>query len=59
MRTLALDIGNTAVKVGCFEGGALREMAGHLTAAQVRQLAEISAKIATAIDPTVPLAPSE
>ncbi|OII38853.1 MarR family winged helix-turn-helix transcriptional regulator [Plantibacter sp. MMLR14_011] len=32
---------------------------GSLTQAQVRQLAEISAKIATAIDPTVPWAPSE
>jgi DNA-binding MarR family transcriptional regulator len=32
---------------------------GSLTEAQVRQLAEISAKIATAIDPTMPWAPSE
>lgn len=32
---------------------------GSLTEAQVGQLAEISAKIATAIDPTVPWAPSE
>ncbi|AZH81979.1 MarR family transcriptional regulator [Plantibacter sp. PA-3-X8] len=32
---------------------------GSLTAAQVRQLAEISARIATTIDPTVPWAPSE
>lgn len=32
---------------------------GSLTEAQVRQLAEISARIATTIDPTVPWAPSE
>lgn len=32
---------------------------GSLTAVQVRQLAEISAKIATTIDPTVPWAPRE
>lgn len=38
MHTLALDIGNTAVKAGCFDGAALREMAGGLTAAQVREL---------------------
>ena len=38
MRTLALDIGNTAVKVGCFDGPLLREMAAGLTAAEVRSL---------------------
>ena len=38
MRTLALDIGNTAVKAGCFEGPLLREMAAGLTAAGVREL---------------------
>ncbi|WP_210514425.1 type III pantothenate kinase [Hymenobacter terricola] len=37
-RTLALDIGNTAVKAGCFEGPALREMAAGLTAAEVRNV---------------------
>ncbi|WP_046244376.1 type III pantothenate kinase [Hymenobacter terrenus] len=36
MRTLALDIGNTAVKAGCFDGSALREMAAGLTAVQVQ-----------------------
>ncbi|SFQ29593.1 type III pantothenate kinase [Hymenobacter arizonensis] len=35
MRTLALDIGNTAVKAGCFDGSTLCEMAAGLTAAQV------------------------
>jgi type III pantothenate kinase len=40
MRTLALDIGNTAVKAGCFEGPALREMAAGLTAAEVRELVQ-------------------
>ena len=38
MRTLALDIGNTAVKAGCFEGPLLREMAAGLTAVAVRAL---------------------
>ncbi|WP_310393091.1 type III pantothenate kinase [Hymenobacter sp.] len=38
MRTLALDIGNTAVKAGGFEDSVLREMATGLTAAQVREL---------------------
>lgn len=38
MRTLALDIGNTAVKAGCFDGVVLREMAAGLTVAQVREL---------------------
>ncbi|RSK47979.1 type III pantothenate kinase [Hymenobacter rigui] len=36
MRTLALDIGNTAVKYGCFEANALVESATGQTAAQVR-----------------------
>lgn len=36
MHTLALDIGNTAVKAGCFEGSVLREMATGLAGAQVR-----------------------
>lgn len=40
MRTLALDIGNTAVKAGCFEGSALREMAAGLTSAEVRALVQ-------------------
>jgi type III pantothenate kinase len=40
MRTLALDIGNTAVKAGCFDGPALREMAAGLTAAEVRTLVQ-------------------
>ena len=38
MRTLALDIGNTAVKAGCFDGLALREMHAGLTAMQVLDL---------------------
>ena len=38
MHTLALDIGNTAVKAGCFDGSALREMATGLTAGQVREV---------------------
>jgi type III pantothenate kinase len=38
MRTLALDIGNTAVKAGCFDGPALRAMAAGLTAAEVHEL---------------------
>ena len=38
MRTLALDIGNTAVKAGCFDGSLLREMAAGLTADEVRSL---------------------
>ncbi|GAC1377738.1 MAG: type III pantothenate kinase [Hymenobacter sp.] len=38
MRTLALDIGNTAVKAGCFDGTTLCEMAAGLTAAQVQVL---------------------
>ena len=38
MHTLAVDIGNTAVKVGCFDGSTLREMAAGLTAAQVQAL---------------------
>lgn len=36
LRTLALDIGNTAVKYGCFEADALLESATSQTAAQVR-----------------------
>ena len=38
MRTLALDIGNTAVKAGCFDGSLLREMAAGLTADEVQSL---------------------
>ena len=38
MHTLALDIGNTAVKAGCFDGSVLREMATGLTAEQVREV---------------------
>ena len=38
MHTLALDIGNTAVKAGCFDGPLLREMAAGLSAGQVREL---------------------
>ena len=38
MHTLALDIGNTAVKAGCFDGPLLREMVVGLTAEQVRSL---------------------
>ena len=40
MRTLALDIGNTAVKAGCFDGSALREMSAGLTAAQALALVQ-------------------
>ncbi|SHK15764.1 type III pantothenate kinase [Hymenobacter psychrotolerans DSM 18569] len=35
MRTFALDIGNTAVKYGCFEGNALLESESGQTAAQI------------------------
>ena len=38
MHTLALDIGNTTVKAGCFDGPLLREMATGLTAVQVLAL---------------------
>ena len=38
MHTLALDIGNTAVKAGCFDGSALREMAAGLAVGQVLEL---------------------
>ena len=38
MHTLVLDIGNTAVKAGCFAGAALREMAAGLAAAEVEAL---------------------
>ena len=38
MRTLALDIGNTAVKAGCFDGPVLHEMAVGLSAAAVHDL---------------------
>ncbi|OGX81033.1 type III pantothenate kinase [Hymenobacter glacialis] len=38
MRTLALDIGNTAVKAGCFEGLLLRDMQAGLPAAEVLAL---------------------
>lgn len=40
MRTLALDIGNTAVKAGCFEGTLLRQMQAALTAPQVLALVQ-------------------
>ncbi|GAA3958324.1 type III pantothenate kinase [Hymenobacter antarcticus] len=40
MHTLALDIGNTAVKAGCFDGPLLREMSAGLTAAEVRELVQ-------------------
>ncbi|MCI1188282.1 type III pantothenate kinase [Hymenobacter sp. DH14] len=40
MHTLALDIGNTAVKAGAFDGPLLREMAAGLTAQQVRELVQ-------------------
>ena len=38
MRTLVLDIGNTAVKAGCFAGAALREAAAGLAADEVENL---------------------
>jgi type III pantothenate kinase len=38
MHTLALDIGNTAVKAGCFAGSTLHETAAGLSAAQVHEL---------------------
>ena len=38
MHTLVLDIGNTAVKAGAFDGSLLREMVAGLTAQQVREL---------------------
>ena len=40
MHTLVLDIGNTAVKAGCFADGMLRETAAGLTAEQVRTLVQ-------------------
>ena len=40
MHTLALDIGNTAVKAGCFDGTLLHEMAVGLTAPQVLTLVQ-------------------
>ena len=40
MRTLALDIGNTAVKAGCFDGLALWEMSAGLSAQQVLKLVQ-------------------
>jgi type III pantothenate kinase len=40
MHTLALDIGNTAVKAGCFDGPALCEMAAGLTPASARELVQ-------------------
>ena len=40
MRTLALDIGNTAVKAGCFDGPALREVVAGLSAEAVRALVQ-------------------
>lgn len=40
MHTLALDIGNTAVKAGCFDGVTLRETGVGLTAPQVRELVQ-------------------
>ncbi len=38
MHTLVLDIGNTAVKAGCFAGGTLREMATGLASSEVEAL---------------------
>ncbi|GAA4351491.1 type III pantothenate kinase [Hymenobacter saemangeumensis] len=38
MHTLALDIGNTAVKAGCFDGPHLRKMAAGLSGAEVVDL---------------------
>jgi type III pantothenate kinase len=40
MRTLVLDIGNTAVKAGCFEAGALRETVTGLGLNRVKQLVQ-------------------
>ncbi|HEX8330404.1 MAG TPA: type III pantothenate kinase [Hymenobacter sp.] len=40
MRTLALDIGNTAVKAGCFEGPRLHQMQAALTAPEVLTLVQ-------------------
>ena len=40
MHTLALDIGNTAVKAGAFDGSLLCDMAAGLTAQQVRELVQ-------------------
>ena len=40
MHTLVLDIGNTAVKAGCFDGPALREMHAGLPAGEVRELVQ-------------------
>ena len=38
MRTLVLDIGNTATKAGCFADGRLRETHADLTPAEARAL---------------------
>lgn len=40
MHTLVLDIGNTAIKAGCFAGAALREMVAGLTAEEVDALVQ-------------------
>ncbi|MDO7873154.1 type III pantothenate kinase [Hymenobacter sp. ASUV-10] len=40
MRSLVLDIGNTAVKAGCFADGLIRETATGLEAGQVRELVQ-------------------
>jgi type III pantothenate kinase len=56
LRTLALDIGNTAVKYGCFEGSALREMAAGQTREQllatVRHMQPHHAIVASVAEPT-------
>lgn len=56
MRTLALDIGNTAIKYGFFEGAALQETATVQTAAQlrglVRRLRPRHAIVASVAEPT-------
>ena len=56
MRTLALDIGNTAVKYGCFERDELLEYASGQTPAQVRaavlRLQPEHAVVASVAEPT-------
>jgi type III pantothenate kinase len=56
LRTLALDIGNTAVKYGCFEGAVLLETAAGQTAAQVlaavERLRPHHAIVASVAEPT-------
>ena len=70
MHTLALDIGNTAVKAGCFDGPAMRETAACLDAEAVRALvrrwqprhvivASVAEEAAVAVEELQTLVPGE